>query len=363
MYLSTFVYITNCYTINMSQHHTLYRKYRPQTLKEVLGQDAVVSLFTQVLTTGKIGHAYLFAGGRGTGKTSVARIIARELGTSPEDIYEIDAASNRGIDEIRLIRDGVHTVPFSSKYKVYIIDEAHMLTIQAANALLKTLEEPPAHCIFILATTDKEKLPATILSRCQVLEFKRADVHTLSQMINSVSEKEGYELESGVAERIAREGDSSFRDTLSILEKVFSTIEGKKITLESIETLIKKPNTYTVCQLIELCIEGDISGALSLAHILSENSSPADSVELIISKLRQAILLRFDQSGEYRNKLEKTIQKEEIEILHKIGLNTKKPITSNTIVEMIELYDLIKKSGSNQIVVLELCVIKLATKE
>ncbi len=212
------------------EHQTLYRKYRPNTLLDIRGQETIVTLFSNVLASGKVGHAYLFAGGRGTGKTSIARIIARELGTSDEDIYEIDAASNRGIDEIRLIRDGVHTRPFSSKYKVYIIDEAHMLTIQAANALLKTLEEPPSHCIFILATTDKEKLPPTILSRCQVIEFKRAQFETLVDFVHSIGEREGLEIERGAAERIARAGDGSYRDTLSILEKVVSSTTEKKIT-------------------------------------------------------------------------------------------------------------------------------------
>jgi DNA polymerase-3 subunit gamma/tau len=147
----------------MSQTYVaLYRKYRPQSFSDVVGQEQAIELLTSSIKQNKISHAYLFCGGRGTGKTTVARIVAREVGCNDEDIIEIDAASNRGIDEIRELREAVRTAPFSSPYKVYIIDEAHMLTKEAANALLKTLEEPPRHVIFILATTDPEKLPTTI---------------------------------------------------------------------------------------------------------------------------------------------------------------------------------------------------------
>src|SRR3989344_7019789 len=143
-------------------HTALYRKYRPHTFAEIKGQDHIVSVLENEAKTNKITHAYLFSGSRGTGKTSVARIFAKSLGVNPEDIYEIDAASNRGIDEIRAIREAVHTYPYSSKYKIYIVDEVHMLTKEAWNAFLKTLEEPPEHVIFIMATTEQHKLPDTV---------------------------------------------------------------------------------------------------------------------------------------------------------------------------------------------------------
>src|SRR6185437_9131162 len=150
---------------------SLYRKYRPGSFEEVRGQSQVVSVLEAAVANKKIAHAYLFAGGRGTGKTSMARILARALDTAEEDIYEMDAASNRGIDEIRELRDGVSTLPFNSRYKFYIIDEAHALTKDAWGAFLKTLEEPPAHAIFVLATTELERVPDTIVSRCQVFRF------------------------------------------------------------------------------------------------------------------------------------------------------------------------------------------------
>src|SRR3989337_1924517 len=151
----------------------LYRKYRPQTFTEVYGQEHITGVLEKTLAKGNIAHSYLFYGSRGTGKTSVARIFAAALGIAPSDIYEIDAASNRGIDDIRELREGVLTHPFESKYKIYIIDEVHMLTKEAFNALLKTLEQPPNHVIFILATTDFEKVLDTIISRTQHFEFRK----------------------------------------------------------------------------------------------------------------------------------------------------------------------------------------------
>ena len=168
----------------------LYRKYRPQSLDDVIGQDHIVKVIEGSLKQGNISHAYLFFGSRGTGKTSVARIIARELETGPTDIHEIDAASNRGIDDIRALREEVRTLPFDSKYKVYIVDEVHMLTKEAFNALLKTLEEPPAHVIFILATTEMDKVPETILSRCQVFTFHRPTETILRKMAQEIAKKE-----------------------------------------------------------------------------------------------------------------------------------------------------------------------------
>jgi DNA polymerase-3 subunit gamma/tau len=253
-------------------HQTLYRKYRPQNFSEVKGQTSVVTLFENVLQTGKAGHAYLFTGGRGTGKTSVARIVARELGTSPEDIYEIDAASNRGIDEIRALRDGVHTLPFSSKYKVYIIDEAHMLTIQAANALLKTLEEPPAHCIFILATTDKQKLPATILSRCQIVDFKNADKSVLSQMVTDVAVKEGYTITTDAADLLAELGDGSYRDTYSLLETVLGSVTNDTIKAEDIRSIIKTPESLRLLSVLEHISLGKTEDALTELRALGDNT-------------------------------------------------------------------------------------------
>ena len=167
----------------------LYRKYRPETWSEVIGQDHIVKVISGGLKAGKVAHAYLLCGPRGTGKTTIARIIARELGTSANDINEMDAASNRGIDDIRNINENVRTLPFDSKYKIYILDEVHMFTKDAWNALLKTIEEPPEHVIFILATTELEKVPETIISRCQSFIFKKPNDAILSEHIKILQRK------------------------------------------------------------------------------------------------------------------------------------------------------------------------------
>src|ERR1035437_2788489 len=190
----------------------LYRKYRPKSWKTVLGQDHIVKVLESSVENDKVSHSYLFVGSRGTGKTSVARIFAEQIGVSVNDLYEIDAASNRGIEDIRTLRDGVRVLPFDSKYKVYIIDEVHMLSKDAWGALLKTLEEPPAHVIFILATTEFHKVPDTIVSRCQIFTFRKPSDAILKNIVLDIAEKEGFSLDAGSAELIAILGDGSFRN-------------------------------------------------------------------------------------------------------------------------------------------------------
>src|SRR5579872_489787 len=208
----------------------LYRKYRPTTFADVVGQDAVVKTLEAQVANGTVGHAYLFAGSRGTGKTSIARILAKQLGTTANDIYEIDAASKTSVDDIRELNESVNTLPFDSKYKVYILDEVHMLSKSASNAFLKTLEEPPAHVIFILATTETHKIPETILSRCEIHTFKKPNQETLKKVVMNVAKKEGYVIGESSAELIALLGDGSFRDTLGTLQKVLSSSKDKKIS-------------------------------------------------------------------------------------------------------------------------------------
>jgi DNA polymerase-3 subunit gamma/tau len=225
----------------MSQ--ALYRTYRPASWSEVRGQESIVAALKAVISAQNPAHAYLFSGGRGTGKTTVARIFARELGCVPEDMYEIDAASNRGIDDIRELREAVRTLPFSSPYKVYIIDEVHMLTKDSFNALLKTLEEPPAHVIFILATTEPHKLLDTVVSRCQVFAFKKPGIETLSDIVRDVAKKEGYDLDASSAGLIALLGDGSFRDTLGMLQKVIGASADKKLTRKEVEAITGAPQS------------------------------------------------------------------------------------------------------------------------
>jgi len=282
--------------IDQSQQKTLYRKYRPQTFDQVVGQDHVISSLQSSIKNKSLAHAYLFFGTRGTGKTSIARIFAKELGTDDQDIYEIDAASHTGVDNIRELREGVATMPFSSEYKVYIIDEAHMLSKQAFNALLKTLEEPPKHVIFILATTELHKVLDTIKSRCVVFNFNAPTKENLIPFIQEIIKQEGAELEEEAIALVAQQGAGSYRDTLSHLQKVLS-IENNDI--DSLNELFRGSSQ----ELVDACIQGMVSkNADDLTAILEEIETkhiPAEAfVSSVIQKVQDIIRARHDSKKE-----------------------------------------------------------------
>lgn len=273
---------------------SLYRKYRPAGFKDVLGQEQVVSVLEAAIQNKKIAHAYLFAGGRGTGKTSMARILAHALDTAEEDIYEMDAASNRGIDEIRALREGVSTLPFNSAYKFYIIDEAHALTKDAWGALLKTLEEPPAHVIFVLATTELDKVPDTIISRCQVYSFKKPAHEVLKKMVLEVAKKEGAAIEPAAAELVALMGEGSFRDTLGILQKVLTLSGDTKLTEEEVAQVVGAPSGELVNEFLEAVALKQPGEAIAAFHrALAAGSQAQVFIMLVIQKVRGVLLLRF----------------------------------------------------------------------
>ncbi len=274
------------------EHTALYRKYRPEAFDEIIGQDHIVSAIEGALKQGKLAHAYLFSGTRGTGKTTTSRIIAKALGTSQSDLYEIDAASNRGIDNIRELRENVGTLPFDSKYKVYIIDEVHMLTKEAFNALLKTLEEPPAHVVFILATTELEKVPETIISRCQTFVFRSPSEKVLRTVIENTAKKEKVKLGAGAAELIALLANGSFRDALGTLQKVMSATDGT-ITSEAVEKVTGSPSASIVRDLIEAIARGTLPEALGLvAKAHDSNLSLSILHERVLATFRRILLLR-----------------------------------------------------------------------
>jgi len=272
----------------------LYRKYRPKSFKEVLGQDHIVKVLESSVKESRVSHAYLFVGTRGTGKTSVARIFANEIGVSVNDLYEIDAASNRGIEDIKELRDGVRVLPFDSKYKVYIIDEVHMLSKDAWGALLKTLEEPPKHVIFILATTEFHKVPETIISRCQVFTFKKASETICKKMLLDVAKKEEYELDAGSAELLAILADGSFRDGLGELQKVLNFSKNKKIKREDVEAITGAPKTALVNDFISAIAEKNIEmGIKAVQEASALNLDMKLYLKLIIERFRMAIILRY----------------------------------------------------------------------
>jgi DNA polymerase-3 subunit gamma/tau len=276
----------------------LYRTYRPSKWSEVIGQDHVVDALKESISNGRPAHAYLFSGSRGTGKTSVARILAKAVKTADEDVYEIDAASNRGIDDIRELREHVSVLPFSSPFKVYIIDEVHMLSKDAWNALLKTLEEPPKHVIFVLATTELDKVPDTIISRCQTFSFRKPSREILRKQIAAVAKQEGYDPDAGAADLIALLGDGSFRDALGMLEKVIASSSDKKISREEVEAITGAPRAGLVNSFVEHLIGKNGDQALAvLGQAEKAGISMNTFSTLVLEKMRFVLLLQHSASS------------------------------------------------------------------
>jgi DNA polymerase-3 subunit gamma/tau len=274
----------------------LYRKYRSKSLSEIVGQEHITTSLSNALQKGAISHAYLFTGPRGVGKTSIARILAHEVNGLPYtddanhlDIIEIDAASNRRIDEIREIRERVHTAPTSAKYKVYIIDEVHMLTKEAFNALLKTLEEPPAHAIFILATTEAHKLPATIVSRTQRFSFKPIDETKIIDHLRAIAQQEQINITDDALAAIARHGEGSFRDSISLLDQLASG--DQTITLDGVHTLLGIAPGEAIDQLITQLQSGTAQSIVVLLGNLREQGyHAAQLAKQIAARLRSSLM-------------------------------------------------------------------------
>jgi DNA polymerase-3 subunit gamma/tau len=324
----------------MSQ--VLYRKYRPEKWNDVIGQDHVVSVLKSSSENKKISHAYLFTGGRGTGKTTIARIFAKSLGISPSDIYEIDAASNRGIDDIREIRDGVHVLPLNSEYKAYIIDEVHMLTKEAFNALLKTLEEPPAHAIFILATTETDKIPETVISRCQVFNFKKPNQNTLKETITNVAKKEGFSIDQSASDLISILAEGSFRDALGLLQKVIGASENKKINLKDVEDITGAPKSTLVFSFVEALVKGDKEKAISsILNAKKENISMKIFIALILEKARLVILL---SNANIAESIKKEVGEDEYNKIQELSSIKDSKLKASTLIELLKAYDMVGRS-------------------
>ena len=280
----------------MSQ--ALYRKYRSRSLDEVLGQDHVTNILRRALEQGKIAHAYLLTGPRGVGKTSVARILAHEINQLPYDeeashldIIEIDAASNNGVDDIRALREKAQVAPVSAPKKIYIIDEVHMLSKPAFNALLKTLEEPPAHVVFILATTDADKLPATILSRVQQFFFRPIPVDIMARQLMTIAEKEGFTIKADAARLIAERSRGGFRDGISMLDQLSALASADKpLSASDVAQYLGLSATETLENLLELYQQHDAPGALNLLGKLEQTGTdPVVLSRQLLSLLRERL--------------------------------------------------------------------------
>jgi DNA polymerase-3 subunit gamma/tau len=319
----------------MSEFKTLYTKYRPQKFKDVLGQEHITKVLEESIKLGNISHAYLFSGTRGTGKTSVARILAKEIGTSEDDLYEIDAASNTSVEDIRALNEAVTTMPFSSKYKVYILDEVHMLSKSAFNALLKTLEEPPSHVIFVLATTETHKIPDTVISRCETYSFKKPSQKLLQEMVKKTAKAEGFTLDPASADLIALLGDGSFRDTHGILQKVINSSKDKKVSIEEVEKVTGAPQGELVNNVIDAIAKKDSNSALeSVAKAIDQNIDMKIYLSLILEKVRSALLLRYSKS--YLKKLEESMTEGDLKKVEE--WSKEKDINSNTLVRLLDAY-------------------------
>ena len=290
----------------------LYRRWRSRTFDEIKGQDAITASFKNQIMTGRIGHAYLFCGTRGTGKTSVAKILARAvncehpingnpcnecpscqaiLSESSMNVVEMDAASNNGVDDIRQIRDKIQYPPVDGKYKVYIIDEVHMLSQSAFNAFLKTLEEPPSYVIFILATTEPNKIPITILSRCQRYDFKRITTDTIAARLREISDAENIQVSDEALHYIARSGDGSMRDAVSLLDQCSAFQFDRRIEYEDALSILGAVDTAVFSDLVRALSKKDVKTGLQLvAEVIDQGRELSQFVSDFVMYARNMLL-------------------------------------------------------------------------
>ena len=303
----------------------LYRKYRPQTFDEIVGQDHITRTLKNQIMSGRVGHAYLFNGSRGTGKTSSAKILSRAINClnpkdgnpcneceickaaldgSLTDIVEMDAASNNSVEDIRSIRDEVNFLPTASKYRVYIIDEVHMLSIGAFNALLKTLEEPPEHVKFILATTEPQKLPATILSRCQRFDFKKLGNEYIKQRIEYICTQDKINIDEDAINTISVLAEGAMRDALSILERCLQE-NTDKITNDQVKELVGLPKLQAVNEVLNNILDYNMEATLnSVNTILSDGKDISNLLWEIIKYVKDVLVFKTTNKLEIYNKEE-----------------------------------------------------------
>lgn len=335
-------------------YQTLYRKYRPKTFELVFGQDVITKTLKNVIKNNKLSHAYLFAGPRGTGKTSSAKLFAKAINclnpkdgdacnecancksfndNANPDIIEIDAASNNGVDEIREIRNKVNLVPSMSKYKVYIIDEVHMLSIGAFNALLKTLEEPPEYVIFILATTEPQKIPATITSRCQRFDFKSISMESMKKCLNNIIEKEKIQIGDDALDEIIVNSKGGMRDAISLLDQAYAFCDNK-ITLDDVESLSGNITKLEMLSLILNILDGNY---INISDKINNYYASGKDISLICEKI-----INFIRNGIlYKKSIAKDVSEEEKNIYDKISENDMYLIIdflSDTLVKLQKYY-------------------------
>ena len=357
------------------EYTALYRKFRPLTFDEIVGQEHIVKTIKNEIINNRVGHAYLFNGGRGTGKTSAAKILARAvnclnpqngepcneceickaaLDGSLTDIVEMDAASNNSVEDVRAIRDEVNFLPTLAKYRVYIIDEVHMLSTGAFNALLKTLEEPPAHVKFILATTEPQKLPATILSRCQRFDFKKISNENIEKRLNYVCSQSKIDITDDAKKVIAGLSEGAMRDALSILERCMQ--EEGTITDEVVKELVGIPKTESVNKITKNILEKNTDEALkTINEIVEEGKDVTNFLWEIIKYVKDILICKTNTPLEIYNQAEK-------EEIKKLADATSKERLISIIYELSNLQNDIKWS-SQKLIMFQVEIIKLCNQE
>ncbi|MBQ7833990.1 MAG: DNA polymerase III subunit gamma/tau [Lachnospiraceae bacterium] len=354
----------------------LYRKFRPNTFEDVKGQDAIVTTLRNQIKSNRIGHAYLFCGTRGTGKTTLAKIMAKAVNCeNPQDgspcgecamckaisaannmnVMEIDAASNNGVENIREIVDAVAYSPTEGKYRVYIIDEVHMLSTGAFNALLKTLEEPPSYVIFILATTESHKIPITILSRCQRYDFKRISIDTIADRIKELTDKEQVDIEEAAIRYIARVADGSMRDALSLLDQCIAFHYGETLTYDKALSVLGAVDSSVFAALLDCVIDKNILGAIEvLDRVVMQGRELPQFVSDFTMYLRNLMMVKSsDVSAEVLE-----VSNEALEVLKEEAAK----LELNTILRFIRIFSELSgqiKYASQKRILLEVAIIKL----
>ncbi|MBR6222145.1 MAG: DNA polymerase III subunit gamma/tau [Lachnospiraceae bacterium] len=359
----------------------LYRKWRPDDFSEVKGQDHIVTTLTNQLKHDRVGHAYMFCGTRGTGKTTVAKIFAKAVNCenpledgspcnecavckaiangSSMNVMEIDAASNNGVDSIRELREDVQYPPTEGKYKVYIIDEAHMITNQAFNAFLKTIEEPPEYCIFIFATTDYQKVPITIMSRCQRYNFRRISLDTITDRLKELMEREGLPYEEAALRYVAKVGDGSMRDALSVLEQCISYNLGELLTYDTVLSILGAVDIEIYDRLLSCVTDGDILGAVDIIdEVMWSGSELTQFLGDFIWYLRNLLLVIGNEKG---------IEKVDLSTENKkLLLNRSKSVKLESLTRYIRILSETESKmryATQKRVELELAIIRLATPQ
>lgn len=357
------------------EYTALYRKFRPLTFDEIVGQEHIVKTIKNEIINNRVGHAYLFNGGRGTGKTSAAKILARAVNClnpkdgepcneceickaalegSLTDIVEMDAASNNSVEDVRAIRDEVNFLPTLAKYRVYIIDEVHMLSTGAFNALLKTLEEPPAHVKFILATTEPQKLPATILSRCQRFDFKKISNQNIEKRLDFVCKESKIDITPEAKKLIAILAEGAMRDALSILERCMQ--EEELITEDLVKELVGIPKTENVNQITTSILNKDTENALkTIDNVLEQGKDISNFLWEIIKYVKDILVYKTN------TKLE-IYSEEELANIKKLAEATSKERLISIIYELSNLANEIKWS-SQKLIMFQVCIIKLCNNQ